>query len=532
LKIQNQWVKSRRRLLKQIRSQIQSLLGYDPEVQNYNWNYKAEFYGNWQDLPLKQFLKDLQQVKVILGGDFHAFAQSQRTHLRVLREWPRKNQLLLALECFESSHQKWIDLFMANKIDESMFLQKIDWNKRWTYPWSHYKPLIDLAKSRSWRVYGLNKYFSSRSLRTLELRDQHSAKVIKKILSKHPEEQVFALFGDLHLSENHLPSEILKLKFLDRKDLALIFLNSERLYFKYFNKIYLTDQKILKKKPGKYCILSSPPWVKWQSYLMFLEGGQDHELGELHDIQDSICNYVKIIQSDLKIKKINYNEFSLYTAESKLAFQKTLKKLGTKDKKFYLNMLENEKTFFIAEKKIFFLSRFSVNHGAQVAGYFIISQLNDHLESLKFDSKNFLGLIWLESLSFFLSKFINPHRKAEDLKMIKSKFMASSAGLIRESLSLVLDQKTLEWIYLRTGVRKELRFKAKSSLAYFEASRILGSIFGERLYHSFLKNRIGKEEIRILLKFNPREKCFEDQYFSLLKKIEAHQNIYSERHIS
>ena len=57
---------------------------------------------------------------------------------------------------FQSPFQKPLDAYARNKLDESTMLALTAWKKRWGYPYSLYRPIIQLAKDRQVKLLALN----------------------------------------------------------------------------------------------------------------------------------------------------------------------------------------------------------------------------------------------------------------------------------------------------------------------------------------------------------------------------------------
>ncbi|MCB0356180.1 MAG: ChaN family lipoprotein, partial [Bdellovibrionales bacterium] len=117
-----EWIRSRKKLLKQIKGQVLAIQGRDEQIDAYANAYKLEFRSQWQAYNAQDLVRDLSQYQFVLGGDFHAFTQAQRTHLRILRDWPDKKSVVLALECIEAKYQKALELYLIDELSEQDFL--------------------------------------------------------------------------------------------------------------------------------------------------------------------------------------------------------------------------------------------------------------------------------------------------------------------------------------------------------------------------------------------------------------------------
>ncbi|MCB9026810.1 MAG: ChaN family lipoprotein [Bdellovibrionaceae bacterium] len=521
----NEWIKARKKLLTQLKSQVFAIQGRDREIDAYAKNYKYEFLGKWQPSSTRDLILELSQQKLVLGGDFHAFSQAQRTHLRILRDWPKKRQLVLALECIEAKHQKYLELFMKDEISEKEFLRLCQWSDHWGFSWSHYKPLFEFAKTQGIPVFAVNRYYKKRSLTSLVNRDLFAAKKITKLIQKFPEATIYTIFGDLHLASNHLPNYIKEVIGKPQFKMAQVFLNSERLYFQLAKKNLEMEVEVLRSKNSRFCIMSSPPWVKWQSYLMFLEGAYDDDLEEDYDkidFTDHVAQLVEVMKKDIKMN-ISLDDLAVYNSEDFSVWRKVAEKLKPKERKYFLKLIEDEKTFILPKQNFYYLSRLSINHCAHLAGFYFHKKVSGLNKSLWDMPNDFLPLIWHEAVAFYLSKLINHKRKAEKLSVVENQLRhTEEIDQGREALALVLDQKTDEWIYVKSGRHKKERLKAKKTISYLHAARILGSMMGEKLYDAYIMGRIKKTTLITFLQKDLCSSDFNDFYYLMTQRLEAH----------
>ena len=80
------WLASRKKLLRRIQAQLKQRLGVEEFVDpSYSEELDSEWKKDWRASTYNKLWKDLKSAKIILGADFHAYAQAQRAHLRILR---------------------------------------------------------------------------------------------------------------------------------------------------------------------------------------------------------------------------------------------------------------------------------------------------------------------------------------------------------------------------------------------------------------------------------------------------------------
>ncbi|MCB0411475.1 MAG: ChaN family lipoprotein, partial [Bdellovibrionales bacterium] len=502
--LHDEWLRSRKSLLRHVKSQVHLLAGESSEdVKRYEATYKKEFAGRWQASDELTFLKTLRHKRIVFGGDFHAFSQSQRLHLRVLRKLHQP--LILALECFESHHQKWIDKFMASQISEDEFLKKTGWHRKWGFPWNHYRPLVEWAKKAGAQIVGLNLYEKCRSLESLEKRDLHSAKIIAQLYENHPDCLIYVVYGDLHLAQPHLP-KMVENEVGEPISQLTLFQNSDELYFRFVRKIADENAVWLKGSCDRYCQMSSPPWVKWQSYLMFLEHSFDHDLsedGEL-DFTDHIASLVKFLAKDFELK-IPVRDLAVYSVDQGYSEHLIFSELKLNERRIADQFLREGRSFFLPREGLIFLSRLSINHAAALAGKYIHSKLCGADRPFWDQPADFQRAIWVEAVGFFFSKLVNDQRKSETLRTLKARLSSQDGRkLTQGALKLALDQRMLEVIYVHAGRLPELKKKTLRTLFYLEAARHLGEMMGEKLFQGYRKQRFAAENIKSWLKVDPR----------------------------
>ena len=186
--------------------------------------------------------------------------------------------------------------------------------------------------------------------------------------------------------------------------------------------------------------------------------------------------------------------------------------------------LEHDLSFYLPEKQWLYLSRATINHASALAGQYMHAHLSGRRRTLWDQPNVFLPLVWVEALGFFFSKWINPKRKAETLESIRIQLEARSpkdAG--RKALLLALDQRLSEVVWVQTGRLRRTHFKVRNLNAYLEASRIVGSMLGERLFQKVRSRTIHMPELMSYLNVNVESREFSAFYWELIRQIEHDQ---------
>lgn len=525
-----QWLRTRRDLLRQIKNQVRGHLGDESEaLRSYAEKYERELNHRWEESTKEELLKVVAKSDLVFGADFHPFAQSQRTHLRILRDLPRKRKVILGLEAIGSRYQDIIDGFIRGSVSENDFLERVDWQRNWGFPWEHYKPLFSLAQEGKFEIVGLNLNAKNPQTLSLQQRDQHAAEIIIKLINQTTNgELIYVVFGDLHLATKHLPGLVLREPRAKEIQWLTIFQNSERIFFQLAKAGLESQVDVVRLDRNRYCVLGAPPWIQWQSYLVYLEHNFDRDLEEgdeegdkVEDFSEIVESYVRVLANDLSIDTPLPN-FSIYGSTDERFWISVQKKVNKRDFHLIRAFMKNEISFWLPQQQLVYLARASMNHAAHIAGELLHAHLNGRSRYLWNQPKDFLPLIWVEAMAFFLSKWINFKRSAETLVDLKLRLkIAHPSDRGREALTLALAQKMQEvsWAHER---RSRIKLPAlRRRLSYFEAARILGAMLGEKIFFYYRAGMLKQHEIMELLKHPVNDPEFKGYYKSVLVHIES-----------
>ncbi|MBK9322562.1 MAG: ChaN family lipoprotein [Bdellovibrionaceae bacterium] len=499
--------------------------GEDLELSKYRKEYEKEFNKKWQPSTRENLFRRLQSSRLILMGDFHALQQSQKTHLRVLKNFKSSKSMILCLECFEADDQVQIEKFMAGKISEREFLKSIEWAKKWGFPWDHFRPLIRWAQTHKVPVYGINRSAKRRTAASLRSRDYFAAQKLCAILKNDPEAIVFAIYGDLHLADGHIPAAVVKLLGPGfKKKIFRLFQNSEKIYFQLLEKELDSSVDVIELSSGAFCLQNVPPWVKWQNYLMYLEQTYDVGLSEHEESVDStdhINSYIKIISEELG-RGMKADDLAVYTAQDQQLWTRLRSRFNVEELRWIENLIEEENSFYLPELGIGYLARPTVNHAATLAAKYIHAKLAGSELSFFRMPKDFLRNVWIEGLAYFGSKIINHKRKTDTVSDLRTALSSrGSGGGNREPVKLALAQKMHELMMVSNRQQTRAVLQPKQKTSYILASRLLGGMMGERLYSAYHKKLLSKATIGNFLRKSMMNDNFNIAYYEMMEIIES-----------
>lgn len=387
-------------------------------------------------------LKAFKEHRFILYGDFHTLRQSQRGLLRIIRshcDRSKSKRVVIALELIKARDQKILDQYLLGLISDQKFMEAISYNNDWGFPWDNFKMLLEFARSRSLPVIGINSNNGGRD--NLALRDRFAARCLVNAAKKWPEHRIVCLIGEYHLADNHLPkllNQELK-KHSIRAKILRILNNVDEYYFRLPIKKQDSTTEYLRLRNDYYCIMNTPPWMKWLSFSMWEElRNSDYLLSEKFDINDFeienafddffdidyiFLHFLKMIlefihlqadASDLENFHIHYSpagNFINHLLSSAVTDPDELEKI--------LHRCTNDGAFFVTNSNSVLITYLSINNLAETAGQYLFAILTKFKDDDPDASCAFLKRIMKNCVGMLASKILNPRRKFLDLRDYK-----------------------------------------------------------------------------------------------------------------
>lgn len=503
-----------------IRNKVEDLIGFRTQsIQKYQKAYELELSrSSWEVGRKQELFKQMNKSQIVYIGDFHAQAQSTRAVLRIARKLGAQN-VSLGLECFLVEHQKVINTYLQGHLSEREFLKKIEWKKNWGFPWEYTRPLIKWASQNKVPVIALN----SASKRSFTDQDRFTAGLINAAVRANPARKMLVQFGDFHLASQHLPKQVRK---LNRKLLDVVLLQSpENLYFKLLKKHKdPSTADFVKLSANRWALMSVLPWVKWQDYLLYLEMGNDKKVKvDDYDLTDHVCQAVDVLNKILNMQ-IKVDDLSVYSVDDEVFFNK-IQKLAPLEKAYYKEMLMSGQSFYCPEQQMGFVARPSLNQISKVAALYVLYKLGVYKKSIIDGRKDFLKNIWLEMLTYFLTKIINPKKKSDTFDDIRHALRSEQfTDKGKEALVLALEQKLNEVRFATfqdLTVTQPKKSTLKNKKSYVAAAQILGGIMGEKVYTAYQKKILKLPEQKQLLFKDLQGKYFTQAYYEGVEIIDS-----------
>ncbi len=438
-----------------------------------------------------------------------------------MKQIPQKKNFVLFLECFDHKDQAVLNRWAQGKISDREFLKTVDWHQRWGFPWENYRPLLKWCQRHQIPMIAIN----DSQLEDLRKRDILAANLIAEYRKKESEKLFVIVDGDMHLAKKHLPSELEKKLGADFENQNVrVFQNIDDIYFQMIRQGIENHVDVIKFQKNVYSLQSVPPWVKWHNYLMFLEKKYDPQFEDGEDgidYSDHVHQFVKILAHDLEIQNIP-ESYSIYTMDEDELWGRLESLDSQEQKKWFEAMIQEGESFYLPEQQWGYLAQTSVNHAASLAMLILYADWSGWKKWPMKMPQDFIALIWVETIGYLGSKFINHKRKTDTLADVKASFLAQETqDQGREAFKLTLSQKMKEFMFLQSGKRSKDSFRPRRKQSYRQSARLLGGMLGEKLYHGYHKNLLSLENLKRLLKKNVQMEKFEEYYFESIEWIDS-----------
>jgi uncharacterized iron-regulated protein len=100
---------------------------------------------------------ELAKANVVYLGETHDRPQDRKIQLEIIRELQTRNsQVAIAMEMFQIPYQGAIDRYLAGKLSERELVEQTEYERRWSYAWESYVPILRFAKEKQLPVLAIN----------------------------------------------------------------------------------------------------------------------------------------------------------------------------------------------------------------------------------------------------------------------------------------------------------------------------------------------------------------------------------------
>lgn len=464
------------------------------ELKQYRLNHQKLSRRPFKLTTITDLIEVIQKSQIIYLGDFHTFDQSTKNLERIIQSILSNSKgLTLGFEFIHSKFQKVIDDYMANRISELEFLEGIDYKESWKFPWNHYRDFFKLAKSHKLSIKALN------SEGALKSRDEYSAQIIIDELNLNPNNKMLIFYGELHLMINKLPKLVSKKNKININQ-TIIHQNIDQVYWKLSKgKTSTLIDQIVHFGQNEFCLLTSPPWIKYESMIYWYENLCEDPEYDIHqyimetglktfngNTQENFIFICKKINDlfNLKIQENDLENFNLHDHLNLEIIKGHIEKIKNKTiKSFYNKILKTGRSFSLPTPGHYFCPNYSFNRISYLAGIHIFS-LNSNIHpsnilKLRDNSSKFYYFFHQCFTGHLVNKIINPYKKCDhylDLVFRLEKVKIKKG----EHSNLKMSIKLLDILAKQKSPNEFL--KGHQLIVLFSLAKICGHISADLIY--------------------------------------------------
>jgi len=502
---------------------------------SYSAKFERSLPKTFEHSTLASLIDDMRRHRYVLYGDFHILRQSQRGLLRLIRSYGerlRTNKMVIALEMFKARDQDYIDAYLAGRLTEQQLLAQVNYHEEWGFPWPNFRMILDYARARKLPVIGINTDNGGRD--TLAVRDRYAAERLCDAATRFPEHKIFCLIGEFHLADQHLPKALAaEQKRRDAVSSVLRVVNNvDRYYFELQRESAANSTEYLQLKKSFYCVMNSPPWMKWQTFAMWEEmrhsglgsatdddGDADPDLDLLtedtFDVDYQFFQFVKNLAGflGLKIDSSDLESFRIHFSRDGDFFADFGEddRFDEAESNRLIERASIDGVHFVCRSKTVLLTDVSINNLAEAAGQYLQTLLTGFDDSTGAIGHDFLRRIIKSAVGMIASKILNPRRKCLELhhhkqiaRRYKGQRLTGAASSKREIASAVM--KFDKWIVARLLDADDGSPEAPRGLvildrrSHYQLSREIGQMLGFGLYKKVIAGKVPAARMKRLFK--------------------------------
>ena len=523
-----------RRLARQIERDLAETGGRLPAgLRRYYLEYLRDVSSYQAVVTRRELLEAAARARIVLGGDYHSFDQSKKTHVRILRRLARRDRpVVLALECIAADHQDELLEYVGGTLPESDLLHRIGYGSSWGFDWSPYRQLLDTAREHGLAVAAVDLPRDARR-RDLSTRDRFMADMVAAAARDHADAVVYLVVGDWHLARGHLP-QALRRRHRDVAPLLIVHQNADSIYWRLAAKGLEQSAEVVRIRARTYCVVNATPLVKLASQALWegrradatslaREGARrgtsrtmpwldgptaDAEADTDVDLSDTISLFARAI-SDLFELRVTV-DFTLFTAGDAEILPRLIVELADRGPEFFHEigvLMYYGRSFYVPALRAIYLGGPTINQMADVASTYVYHAASgaDALPARPADA--FYTRVLRETLTFLGARTINPKRPHQRRADYESVARAGRGrrlqGAPRERLLVArgyLRHRQIEKRMLGGGRRPPSTlslFHLKPVLRW-GLTRGLGQALGHKLHQALLEGVVSNDEVEAL----------------------------------
>jgi hypothetical protein len=283
------------------------------------------------------------------------------------------------------------------------------------------------------------------------------------------------------------------------------------------------EAQVIRLKQRSYCVLSSPPWAKWQSVINWAEGAfagpatTSHDEDEAEDDIDPLSlmiQYAEIVSEFFGLPKPSFDELDVYTIRN-ADFSENLdhSQLSPTEKRLIRYHVLHHHRIYLPGLPLAYLAAPNENGAAEIASIHLfrsaLADLNTQSLStpkrLEQKAASFYQWILDHSFGFLGSLMLNPRRKCDLIadheqritelkKGAKASYPHEKAA--RELAHQILSSASETGIADAPEALQEYLKTPGLAPALFFAARYVGFALAKQVHHALMQEKTDLNELK------------------------------------
>lgn len=478
--------------------QIDALVaGASPAFKAYERRYRRHSRRVRRTISLDDVHRRVAEADIVHVGDYHTLKFAQRSYLELVRRAQRSGRrVVLALEFVEHRHQATVAAWLAGRLGDRAFLERIGHPYSGAFDiWPHFKPIFEEARARGLEVLAIDR--RAKGPRSLMIRDASAAKLIAKAARAEDRPLVLVLMGQYHVAPPHLPACVTKALGAVARRQLVIFQNPEGAWWQLARRGEADAVEAVELSRDVVGVFNASPLVSQRTFLDYCEA----EAGDAPLEDGGLAATVRTLATEIgrlvgvQVKR-ELAKLEVLTPNDLDVVERLARRGGfsARERSLLERHVLSGQSAFVPRARAIWLAGHSLNHAAEEAAHFVRHcAVGAAMEQARARADAFWARCVEEAIGFFGSKLVNGKRTCTSLETWAHHFQHGPAPL-KETAAFVLALSSLP-----DATSPDARRLLPPTLEGFHAvSHALGYLLGDALFSASRAGRFDRRLVRAL----------------------------------
>ncbi len=476
-----------------------SVASPSPAFARYEAAYQAATRGAVEVVTPAVVRDEVARADLVYVGDYHTLRTAQQAYLSLAEHALQSGRrVVLALEFVEGRAQAHLDRYLAGRLGEKAFLQRIGHPYRGPFDvWPHFRPLLELARRERLQVLAIDS--RAPGARSLHRRDEYAAARLARAARAADRPLVLVLMGQFHVAPGHLPRATrAALGPVERRHLV-VYQNAEAAWWALARRGLAGEAPAVRLGSGDFVIFNASPVVCQRSFLDYVEAEQGDEPLDEPGLAVTFRRLVRDIGRVVGVPTGDLDQqVAVVTAADLDRLEHLLRRArfsADERRRLRRHILDRESAY-VPRARVAWLASLSLNHAAEEAAHAVRhAAVGDAMERARPRGEAFWSRALEESLGFFGSRLVNPARRATSLEEWTQLFQTGE-GQERQIGAFVLALSAV----VAEGGPVPGNLVPRSLPVFHAVSHALGYLLGEALFTAFEAGTLSRQDVRALFR--------------------------------